>query len=256
MASLSTTQLELQGIADAPPKRATWGGRRAGAGRKPKANPGYVRHHRRAKHAKSRPVHITMRARRGLPSFRAQRILQMMTKILRNQTELGKVKRKYTDVFRVLHFSIQDNHVHVMVEADDARALRSGVSGLVIAFARQLAKLFGRKKLKVWAERFHSREVGSPQDVVNTLNYIFQNYKKHGAVTYGHGIVDRFSSAKQFDGWEQKTLYPTLLDETSFYMQGPEPWAPAQPDTWLVSTGWKQYHPPLDTRAKPASHAH
>ena len=197
-------------------------------------------------------MHITMRALRGLPSFRAQVIFQMMMKILRNQTALGKAKRKYTDVFRVLHFAIQDNHVHVMVEADDARALRSGVSGLVIAFARQLAKLFGRKKLKVWAERFHSREVGSPQDVVNTLQYIFQNYKKHGALTYGHGIVDRFSSARQFDGWQQKQLYGAPLDQISFYIHGPEPWAPAQPTTWLVSTGWKKYHPPLDTRAKPA----
>ena len=204
-------------------------------------------------------MHITMRARRGLPSFRAQLILQMMMKVLRNQrSELAKVKRRYSDVFRVLHFSIQDNHVHVMVEAGDSRSLRSGVSGLVIAFARQLAKLFGRKKLKVWAERFHSREVGSPQDVHRTLNYIFQNFKKHGTVAHGCGLVDRFSSARQFDGWDPKTkfegaLYGVPLDST-FNLHGPEPWAPALPSTWLVSTGWKTYHPPLDTRAKPAAH--
>ena len=193
-----------------------------------------------------------MRARRGLPRFREQLILQMMQKVLRNQTYLAKTKRKYESAFRVLHFPIQDNRVHAMVEADDSRTLRSGVSGLVIAFARQLAKLFGRKKLKVWAERFHSREVGSPQDVHRTLTYIFQNWKKHGAVTHGEGIVDRFSSARQFDGWEQKALYGAPLDWT-FHLHGPVPWSPAPPATWLVSTGWKLHHPLLDTRARPAS---
>ncbi len=139
-----------------------------------------------------------------------------------------------------------------MVEADDSRTLRSGVSGLVIAFARQLAKLFGRKKLRVWAERFHSREVGSPQDVHRTLTYIFQNWKKHGAVTYGEGIVDRFSSARQFDGWEQKALYGAPLDWT-FHLHGPVPWAPAPATTWLVSTASEKYYPPLDTRGRLAT---
>ncbi len=195
-------------------------------------------------------MHITVKARKGLPSFRSQRIHNMMLKVLRNQIY---VMRKYTQAFKVAHFSIQTNHIHIMIEANDTKTLRSGVSGLVIAFARQLAKLLGRKKCKVWAERFHSRELHAPRDVRNVLSYIFQNYKHH-EITHGTGIVDRYSSARWFDGWYQEVLITIPIDESA-YMRGPPAWIPStagQPRTWLLGTGWKEKHGKLNMMDRPA----
>ncbi len=93
--------------------------------------------------------------------------------------------RKYADVFQVVHFSIQSNHLHVIVEANDTRAMRSGLSGLVIAFAKQLARVLGTRNIKAWGERYHSRELGSPREVRNALAYVLQNFKKHEYTTHG-----------------------------------------------------------------------
>jgi putative transposase len=235
-------------IMDAPAKKPTWGGRRAGAGRK--SRPGArkrVPHRVREAHAKSRPVHITMRARKGLPSFRVQLIHSMLLRILSRQRDK---KRRYAGEFHVIHFSIQSNHLHVMVEANDKAKLRSGASGLVIAFARRLMRqLFGKSSGKVWAERYHSRELGSPREVRHALVYIFQNFRKHGHIVRGTGIVDRFTTALSFEHWEEPPLFVAPLAEP--LPIGPPVWEPDTSRTWLLGTGWREHYPPLSTREEP-----
>ena len=80
--------------------------------------------------------------------------------------------RRYAPAFKVIEFSIQDDHVHLIVEAtgkeDAGDALRSGISGLVISFAKRLNKLLGRKG-KVWGDRWHGHELATPSEVRNTL---------------------------------------------------------------------------------------
>ena len=171
-------------------------------------------------------MHITMRARGGLPSFRSERVHAMMLRVLSRQLA---PRRKYTDQFKVIHFSIQSNHLHVMVEATDTTALRAGVSGLVIAFAKRLMDLLGRESGKVWEQRYHSRELGSPREVRNVLSYLFNNFKKHGATTHGDGIVDAYSSAASFDQWHVPVI--ALPHQQT---HGPPPWHPAEPTTWLL----------------------
>jgi hypothetical protein len=135
-----------------------------------------------------------------------------------------------------------------MVEARDTRALRSGVSGLVIAFARRLMDLlYKRGKGKVWDHRYHSHELGSPSEVRNALVYIFNNYKKHGVTTYGDGLADSYSSAADFADWHVplRFLWPPLE------RHGRPAWRPAEPKTWLLETGWKPLGP-IRTQERPA----
>ncbi|MDB4998028.1 MAG: hypothetical protein JWM74_5460 [Myxococcaceae bacterium] len=218
--------MEMRALLDAPvrPAVSTWGGKRAGAGRKPKpaAARTNVAHRARHVHKRRHPVHVTVRARKGLPSFRHQRVHAMLQAILDRQT-----KRAYRDAFHVVHYSIQSNHLHLIIEADDKRAMRSGVSGLVIAFAKRLNELLERLTGKVWGERYHSRELTTPREVRNALVYLLQNFKKHGVTTAGP-VVDHFSSALLFDGW--KTYVVTVPE--------PDPWPPRKPRTWLLGAGW------------------
>jgi hypothetical protein len=164
---------------------------------------------------------VTVRALPGIPSFRAELVEKIFKAVLRAQR-----KRKYRDDFQVVHFSIQTNHLHLIVEANGDH-LRSGVSGLVIAFAKRLNQALSRTG-KVWGDRYHTRDLGSPIEVRNVLKYVLMNYKKHGYVTHGDGAIDPRSSAVAFDGWATRVA--------SFET---EPWPILRPRTWLLGTGWR-----------------
>ena len=92
----------------------TWGGHRAGAGRKPGGSPAGVPHRPRPIHDHRHPVHVTMRAVRGLPWLRTRRVFRAV----RDALALSSHSR-----FRVVHFTVQTNHLHLLIEADESRAV-------------------------------------------------------------------------------------------------------------------------------------
>ena len=228
---MKAKQLELAAVVRHV-QPARWGGKRKGAGRKRVAARKCVEHRARPLHKARHPVHVTMRARAGLPSFRAQRVSGMLRGVL-----FGQRKRRYAKDFQVVEFSIQDNHLHMIVEASDKGTLRSGVSGLVIAFAKRLNMML-RRKGKVWGDRWHGRELESPQEVRHALVYVFRNLAKHGTRIFGTDFADPFSSAWRFRGFTRPVLpYPELGT-----------WPETRPRTWLLGTGWHTIHGLLDTR--------
>jgi REP element-mobilizing transposase RayT len=216
------------GVSDEVERKPTHGGRRANAGRK--RAPGKrasLPHRPRARHTGRHPVHVTLRARAGLPSLRSQVIARALHRILARQG-----RRAYARAFHVVEFSIQTNHLHLIVEAvgaEDAHdALRAGVSGLAIAFAKRLNRMLHQKG-KVWADRWHGRELPTPREVRNALVYVFRNVARHGARMIGDGVVDPFSSATTFDGWTRPVsrVLPT------------KPWEHPRSRTWLLGEGWR-----------------
>jgi REP element-mobilizing transposase RayT len=214
-----------------------------------------------------------MRAAKGLPSFRAEVVQRLLKEALVRQAH-----RDYGSAFQIVHFSIQTDHLHLVAEAKAAEPaavarsprlvskraklgletkerdmLRRGIAGFAISFARQLNKLLKRKG-KVWGDRHHRRDLVTPTEVRNTLLYVFQNVRRHGARAFGPAL-DAYSTAMTFGGWSERTA-PS--DET-------EPWRPP-PRTWLLSRGWLRgggplspYHgPPLSPHARvaPAARAY
>jgi putative transposase len=227
------TQLELDAVARFPLVRRGRGGKRVGAGRKraPGVRPS-VPHRVRGEHRGENPVLVTLRARPGLPSLRRERVNGMLREVLCRQRQ-----RRYAKIFQVVEFTIQDDHLHFIVEAtgvvetgmqDAPDALRSGVSGLVISFAKQLNKLLGRRRGKVWGDRFHSRELGSPNEVRNALVYVFRNLARHGTRILGDATVDQLSSAPRFKRFTRPVL---AIEDAALWPQAP-------PRTWLLNTGW------------------
>ena len=213
------------------PRTGGWGGKRRGAGRKrstPNAS-SRVTHAPRPVHKGRHPVHVTLRAKPGLPSFRKQRVQRLLAEVLRDQR-----RRRYSDDFRVIHYSIQANHLHLIVEADTERArgydpLRSGISGLEIAVARRL-NLMLRRKGKVWADRYHRRDPKTPKETRSGLAYVFDNYTHHGERSFGEGVLDLYSSACMFDGWEGPHFVP---DESDRWL-----WPVCRARTWLLRQGY------------------
>ncbi len=99
--------------------------------------------------------------------------------------------------FRLVEYSIQTNHLHLIVEADDRKALGRGMKGLLISVARRLNGLWGRKG-RVFADRYFMRVVSSAVEVWRLLKYVLLNGRKHGQRFEG---VDPYSSGPWFEGW-------------------------------------------------------
>lgn len=195
----------------------TWGGRRAGAGRKAaKRRP--TPHRKRVLHERWNPVHVTMRRAQGLPSLRSEVIEQVLRRALEDTSTARALD------FRITHYSIQADHVHLLVEADDHTALSRGMRSLAVRIAMRLNRLLRRTRGRVWAHRHHRHELLTPSEVRNVLVYVLQNYRKHGEPAAVEG--DPFSSARWFTGWMHA---PPLSSE-------PPPTRPA--DTWLLREGW------------------
>jgi hypothetical protein len=106
--------------------------------------------------------------------------------------------------FRVLHFSAQSDHLHLLVEADDSRALSIGVAALKIRVARAINRRL-RRSGAVWAERYHARALRTPREVRAGLVYVLHNWKKHIRNVRG---LDGRSSAAWFDGWADRPTSP------------------------------------------------
>ena len=195
----------------------SWGGPRENSGR-PKTTDETVPHLVRAPLASRFPVHVTVRLREGLPRLRKARTYRMLrAKFLAGCRREG---------FRLVEYSVQNNHVHLLVEAKDRSALSRGVQGLLIRVARGLNKLWERTG-KVFAERYHDRILRTPTEVRRALVYVLQNAKHHG-LWLRQGI-DGFSSGPWFRGWREPVELTT-----------PEVRPTAEPKTWLLGGGWKR----------------
>jgi putative transposase len=157
-----------------------WGGRRDGAGRPRGRGRRNAEHRGRERHSRYRPVHVTMRAREGLPPLREPVIAREVMKRIRE----ANASKKLEGVFRVVHFSVQDDHVHLIIEARDAGALSRGAQGLAIRIARRVNALLGIRG-QFWGDRFHSRELASPRVVRSTIVYVLEN-RKSGIGSQAH----------------------------------------------------------------------
>ena len=160
------------------------------------------------------PVFVTTKLVEGLPTLRRERTLAL----LRDTLAAGADRFG----FRLVEYSIQSNHLHFVVEAQDERALGRGMKGLLVRLARALNRAWERSG-RVMRDRYQSRVLKSPREVRHVLLYALQNARKHGARLLG---IDAFSSGPWFEGWADRA---PRADR-----------ALSRPNSWLLSFGWTQ----------------
>ena len=148
---------------------------------------------------------------------------------------LGSLARASKNWFRVIHFSVQTDHVHLIVEADGDLPLIRGVQGLAVRCAKRLNRELGRRGA-VWDHRYHAHHLKTPREVRAGLAYVLLNFRKH--LRAGAGIDPR-SSGRWFDGWARPPSPP-----------GPSPLARGR--TWLITVGWRRAGGPIDATAPTA----
>ena len=195
------------------------GGKRKGAGRKSVGARAGVSHRARPVLSKHHPVHITLRVVEGLPSLRGRRVfVAVKSALIAGAERFG---------FRLIHFAVLSNHLHLVAEADDREALATGMKGLEVRLARAINRVAERRGA-VFSDRYHVQILRSPPQTRNAIAYVLNNFRRHAGQagrTLTARFVDPCSSAAWFDGWCEFRAGRTLL---------------ARANSWLLREGWRK----------------
>jgi REP element-mobilizing transposase RayT len=146
-----------------------WGGARRGAGRKRKSLRKNVPHVARRRFRRG-ALHVTVRMRREVWNLRTHRWFRAIKRALERGCERFG--------FRLVHFSVQGNHLHFIVEAPDAVALGRAMKGLEVRMARALNKVMSRRG-PVFADRYHAHLLESPREAFQAVRYVLENWAVH-----------------------------------------------------------------------------
>lgn len=205
--------------------RPRWGGARARSGSKPGSRP-RIRHASRTTVAGRFPCHVTLKVRSGVPSLRRVRLVREI------ESSFAALRAARSD-FRLVHYSLQNDHAHLIVEAEDCRTLANGMKALTARLARAVNRIF-RRTGAVLADRYHLHVLRTPREVRNALAYVLLNARKHAKRVLGHRRVDPASSGRWFDGWKTP---PEGTREPSDPHDAPV----VRPRSWLLATGWRRH---------------
>lgn len=220
-----------------PKRRRAQRGQRLGRQPRPE-RVGFVAHVPRPPHDARHPVHVCIKRVKLAPSFRAQRVHAAITHEIAAAVARG---------IRILQHSIQHDHIHLLVEADDSVKLARGMQRLFskIAFGvNRVAMRAGR----LFRDRHHRHELATPTEVRRALVYVLFNDRKHAP---RHGSdrtaparrLDPCSSAIWFTEWAAGSRPPADLVAHERTRAGPSPLC--EPRTWLARVGWKRAGGPL-----------
>jgi len=164
-----------------------------------------------------------------MPSLRSRPFLRQLRPSLRKACERRG--------FRVVHYSVQRNHLHLLVESAGKEALGRGMKAISARVARATQRAFGLSG-PVLHGRYHLRVLRTPREVRSALAYVLLNARKHWHERHGAlppERLDAASSSRWFDGWRR---VPVSREPPLDLTESPEV---ASPRTWLLSIGWRRH---------------
>jgi REP element-mobilizing transposase RayT len=214
------------------------GGRRKGAGRKPKGSRPGTSHRERPEVKLRHPLHVVLRVVPAVGSLRRRE----MYRAVREATIVAALRER----IRIVHISLQRNHIHLLVEAASKQALARGMQGFQISVAKNINTLLGenrcrRRRGRVFADRYFAEAITSPRRARNALSYIMNNCK-HREDQQGQTrtwLVDPFSSGISFPDWKERDDKAFMWPIRETY----EPLMVRRPESWILREGWKKAGP-------------
>jgi putative transposase len=171
---------------------------------RPRTRPiGGVTHDRRQAQSGQFPVHVTLRVRKSVDNLRKRRTFSAVRRALAGGKQRFGV--------RLVQYSVQRTHLHLVMEAADRQCLSRGMQGLGVRLAKAINRATGRNGA-VFVERYHARRVKTALELRQLLAYVLNNARRHAAQygrRYPDDWLDPCSSAPHFDGWYGRAPPPT-----------------------------------------------
>jgi REP element-mobilizing transposase RayT len=199
---------------------------------------GFVSHAARAEHDFRHPVHVSMRRVKRAPSLRRESLFRAI---------LGQLARVKRSGVLVVHYSVQHDHVHLIVEGHDRRDLSAQMRKLFSRIALAVNAI-AKRRGSLFRDRHHREELDGPTKTRNALVYVLFNDRKHHAQN-GGAITDALlselddrSSAAWLNGWDPRAGPPPELLARRLARDGDidgfgAPCTP--PQTWLAQEAWR-----------------
>jgi len=205
------------------------GGKRRGAGRKPAGPCARATHHARPTIKASHAMHVTIRTMSDVASLRRRETYGAI-----RAASAAAAKQQ---AFRIVHLSIQDTHLHLIVEAEDKGALARGMQSFEISAARRINMVLARRG-RVFDDRYHLVVIRSPKQMRSALAYVMNNWRHHGADrSLAPGwLIDPYATGFAFSGWKEVrdgiALWPASVTPSWLVVKAP--------GSWLASCGWER----------------
>ncbi len=183
------------------------------------------------------PVHVVARV--------APDVGRLRKRDLYRAVRTATVVAARRDDMRIVHASIQGTHLHLLVEADDARALASGMKGFQVSAAKAINRALSKRRGiprrgAVFPDRYHAEVIRSPRQARHAIGYVINNWRKHGEHLREHArgwTIDPFSTGVTFDGWKEHGERCAPWTWPHAY----EPLVARAPRSWLLRVGWRRH---------------
>lgn len=200
------------------------GEKRKGVGRPARGPRSSERHRTRPRFHRAAPHHVVVRIHADIPGLRRAYTMAAIRCALD-----ALAKRQWS--FRIVHFSVQDDHLHLIVEADNQIALAKGMQAFGISAARRINRALRGRRGTVFPDRYHANRLSTPRQVRNCLAYVLNNWRHHGKDRAVSWKLDPYSSAVTFDGWRDgRFAVPPGYTVGRTYAAR----------TWLLRAGWRR----------------
>lgn len=145
-------------------------------------------------------------------------------------------KARHRRGFRLTNYSVQRDHVHLIVEALDRVALSNAMRSLSSRLARAVNRAVGRRGQLI-AERYHARSLQVPLEVRRALLYVLRNSHHHERA-HGNYLppwhYDLCSSVLEFDGFAVHPEFPPPPLTARRTTVAPQ-------FSYLLAVGWKKH---------------
>ena len=223
--------------------RARPGNKKLGRPKKPNAG---SPHAVRPELGPRNPIHVTVRVVREVSTLRTPKAYRAIRRALRT------VLDRHGDC-RVVHVSLQTDHIHLICEAENRISLARGMQGFQIAAAKHLNRELSRRgqnrrRGQVFTDRYHARVIKSVQQTRHALSYVLNNWRHHGHDRHRRrplrGRIDPYSTGALFTGWRERTLDYIVLPPDYELLET------SAAQSWLLTVGYKKA-PPISVYAVP-----
>jgi putative transposase len=144
--------------------------------------------------------------------------------------------------FRLVHFSVQHDHLHLLAEALERERVARAMQGFGSSSGRVLNRIVGRRG-PLWRDRYHDHELTTPLETRRALVYVVMNFRKHARteaeIAAAASGLDPYSSAAALPVAQWSERSTSIV--RAHVVRCLDAWGEVPvvaPHTYLLRTGW------------------